>query len=205
VHLKLTGDFNVWNALAALTVALNEGVPLDDALAAIAAIDGVRGRMQRIDAGQSFTVLVDYAHTPASFEKVMSIVRPITHGRLIVVFGSAGERDREKRPQQGAIAAQYCDVVFVSDEDPRGEDRMAIIEEIAVGARQHGRRDGVDLFLIPDRTTAIQAALAMAEPTDMVLLLGKGHEGSIIHANGSIPWDEAAVARTILAELGHAG
>ena len=204
VHLKLTGDFNVWNALAALTVALNEGVPLDDALAAIAAIDGVRGRMQRIDAGQPFTVLVDYAHTPAAFEKVMSIVRPITHGRLIVVFGSAGERDREKRPQQGAIAAQYCDVVFVSDEDPRGEDRMTIIEEIAVGARQHGRRDGVDLFLIPDRTDAIRAALAMAEPTDMVLLLGKGHEGSIIHANGSIPWDEAAVARTILTELGHA-
>jgi UDP-N-acetylmuramoyl-L-alanyl-D-glutamate--2,6-diaminopimelate ligase len=114
--------------------------------------------MQRIDVGQPFTVLVDYAHTPAAFEKVMSIVRPITHGRLIVVFGSAGERDREKRPQQGAIAAQYCDVVFVSDEDPRGEDRMAIIEEIAVGARQHGRRDGVDLFLIPDRTDAIRAA-----------------------------------------------
>ncbi|NBU64954.1 MAG: UDP-N-acetylmuramyl peptide synthase, partial [Chloroflexia bacterium] len=137
-----------------------------------------RGRMQRIDVGQPFTVLVDYAHTPAAFEKVMSIVRPITHGRLMVVF--------------------------VSDEDPRGEDRMAIIEEIAVGARQQGRRDGVDLFLIPDRTDAIRSALAMAEPTDMVLLLGKGHEGSIIHANGSIPWDEAAVARTILAELGHA-
>lgn len=205
VHLNLTGDFNVSNALAALTVALSEGVPLDDALAVITRVDGVRGRMQRISAGQPFAVLVDYAHTPASFDKVMKLVRPITPGRLIVVFGSAGERDREKRPQQGQIAASYCDVVFVSDEDPRGEDRMTILEEIAVGARVAGRRDGHDLFLIPDRQQAIAAALAMAEPRDMVLLLGKGHEGSIIMATGSIPWDEARVARDILAGMGYTG
>ena len=205
VHLNLTGDFNVSNALAALTVALSEGVPLDDALDVIQRVDGVRGRMQRISAGQPFAVLVDYAHTPASFEKVMKLVRPITPGRLIVVFGSAGERDREKRPHQGQIAASYCDVVYISDEDPRGEDRMTILEEIAVGARAAGRRDGHDLFLIPDRQQAIAAALALAEPRDMVLLLGKGHEGSIIMATGSIPWDEARVAREILAQLGYAG
>lgn len=203
VHLNLTGDFNVSNALAALTVALSEGVALDDALAIISRVDGVRGRMQRISAGQPFAVLVDYAHTPASFDKVMKLVRPITPGRLIVVFGSAGERDREKRPQQGHIAATYCDVVFVSDEDPRGEDRLTILEEIAVGARRGGRRDGHDLFLIPDRQHAIAAAMALAEPRDMVLLLGKGHEGSIIMATGSIPWDEARVAREILAQMGY--
>ena len=201
VHLELTGDFNVWNSLAALTVALSEGVPLDDALAVLSAVDGVRGRMQRINMGQPFAVLVDYAHTPASFEKVMGLVRPITPGRLIVVFGSAGERDREKRPQQGAIAAQFCDVLYISDEDPRGEDRMVIIEEIAAGARQYGRRDGVDLFLVPDRAQAIAAAMATAGPGDMVLLLGKGHEGSIIYADGPIAWDEAAVARAELTKL----
>lgn len=203
VQLKLTGDFNVWNTLAALTVACSEGVPLDDALAVLSQIDGVRGRMQRVDVGQPFTVLVDYAHTPAAFSKVMALVRPITVGKLICVFGSAGERDREKRPQQGAIAAQYCDVVYITDEDPRGEDALAIIDEIAVGARQYGRRDGVDLFCVPDRAAAIAAACADAGPGDMVLLLGKGHEGSIIYADGSIPWDEAAQVRAVLATLGY--
>ncbi len=202
VQLKLTGDFNIWNALAALSVACSEGVPLDDALAVLSQVTGVRGRMQRIEAGQPFTVLVDYAHTPAAFDKVMALVRPITLGKLIVVFGSAGERDREKRPAQGAIAARYCDTVYISDEDPRGEDRDAIIEEIAIGARQYGKRDGVDLFCIPNRTLAIAAALHAAEPNDMVLLLGKGHEGSIIQANGSIPWDESATARAVLLQLG---
>ena len=94
-------------------------------------------------------------------------------------------------------------MVYISDEDPRGEDRMTILEEIAVGARAAGRRDGHDLFLIPDRQQAIAAALALAEPHDMVLLLGKGHEGSIIMATGSIPWDEARVARDILAQMGY--
>ena len=204
VHLKLTGDFNVWNTLAAVTVACSEGIPLDDALAVLCEVDGVRGRMQRVDVGQPFTVLVDYAHTPAAFEKVMGLVRPITAGKLIVVFGSAGERDREKRPAQGAIAAQYCDTLYVTDEDPRGEDRDAIIDEIAAGARQYGKRDGIDLFCISDRGMAIAAALHAAEPTDMVLLLGKGHEGSIIQAHGSIAWDEAATARAVLAQLGYA-
>jgi UDP-N-acetylmuramoyl-L-alanyl-D-glutamate--2,6-diaminopimelate ligase len=203
VQLGLTGDFNVWNTLAALTVACSEGVPLDDALAVLSRVNGVRGRMQRIEGTQPFTVLVDYAHTPAAFGKVMGLVRPITTGKLIVVFGSAGERDREKRPAQGAIAAQYCDMVYITDEDPRGEERTAIIEEIAVGARQYGKTDGVDLFCIPDRSLAIAAALHAAQPNDMVLLLGKGHEGSIIHADGAVPWDEAAEAQRVLSSLGY--
>jgi UDP-N-acetylmuramoyl-L-alanyl-D-glutamate--2,6-diaminopimelate ligase len=163
----------------------------------------VRGRMQRIIAGQPFEVLVDYAHTPAAFEKVMSLVRPLIDRRILVVFGSAGERDREKRPVQGAVAAQYCDVLYITDEDPRGEDRMAVLRDIAAGATAAGRREGSDLFLIPDRREAIAAALHAAEPGDMVLLLGKGHEGSIIYASGSLPWDESAVAREILASRGY--
>src|SRR6266496_1751756 len=127
LNLKLTGDFNVSNALAALTVGLAEGVPLDAAVLALEAIPGVRGRMERIEQGQPFTVLVDYAHTPGAFEKLMSIVRPLTSGQLIAVFGSAGERDREKRAIQGQVAARYCDFVVLTDEDPRLEDREAII------------------------------------------------------------------------------
>jgi UDP-N-acetylmuramoyl-L-alanyl-D-glutamate--2,6-diaminopimelate ligase len=203
VELRLTGDFNVWNTLAALTVALSEGIPIDDALTVLSQVEGVRGRMQRIVAGQPFEVLVDYAHTPAAFEKVMSLVRPLIDRRILVVFGSAGERDREKRPVQGAVAAQYCDVLYITDEDPRGEDRMAILRDIAAGATAAGRREGEDMFLIPDRREAIAAALHAAEPGDMVLLLGKGHEGSILYATGALAWDESALAREILGLRGY--
>ena len=203
-HLLLTGDFNVHNTLAALTVALAEGVPLDAALAALGQVPGVRGRMERIDAGQPFTVLVDYAHTPGSFEKVFGIIRPLAEQRLIAVFGSAGERDREKRPLQGAIAARQCDLVVITDEDPRREDRHAILAEIAVGVEQVNHTEGRSCACeqIADRAEAIRFALRSARPGDVVLLLGKGHEGSIIYADGKLPWDESAVARAALAELG---
>jgi UDP-N-acetylmuramoyl-L-alanyl-D-glutamate--2,6-diaminopimelate ligase len=192
----------VWNTLAAMTVALAEGVPLEACVAALEQIPGVRGRMERIDQGQSFTVLVDYAHTPGSFEKLMSIVRPLTDKKLIAVFGSAGERDREKRPVQGAIAARFCDLLVLTDEDPRLEDREAIIAEIAAGAEQAGKREGSGYLRIPDRAQAIREAFARAAPGDIVLLLGKGHEGCIIYGNEKTPWDEAGVARAALAEMG---
>ncbi len=201
-RLRLTGDFNVWNALAALTVACAEGVPLDACLAALERVPGVRGRMERIEAGQPFTVLVDYAHTPGAFEKLMRIVRPLTAGQLIAVFGSAGERDRAKRPLQGEIAGRFCDLVVLTDEDPRLEDREAIIADIAAGAEAAGKRIGETCLCIPDRALAIRAAFARARPGDIALLLGKGHEGSIIYGTTPMPWDEAAEARRALAELG---
>jgi UDP-N-acetylmuramoyl-L-alanyl-D-glutamate--2,6-diaminopimelate ligase len=201
-RLRLTGDFNVWNALAALTVACAEGVPLDRCLAALERAPGVRGRMERIEAGQPFTVLVDYAHTPGAFEKLFRIVRPLTEGQVIAVFGSAGERDRAKRPLQGEIAGRFCDLIVLTDEDPRLEDRMAIIAEIAAGAEAAGKRIGETCLCIPDRALAIRTAFAYARPGDIVLLLGKGHEGSIIYGTTPVPWDEAAEARRALAELG---
>jgi UDP-N-acetylmuramoyl-L-alanyl-D-glutamate--2,6-diaminopimelate ligase len=204
-RLRLTGDFNVWNALAALTVACAEGVPLDRCLAALERVPGVRGRMERIEAGQPFTVLVDYAHTPGAFEKLFRIVRPLTEGQVIAVFGSAGERDRAKRPLQGEIAGRFCDLVIVTDEDPRLEDRAAIIAEIAAGAEAVGKRIGETCLCIPDRALAIRTAFAYARPGDIVLLLGKGHEGSIIYGTTPVPWDEAAEARRALAELGYGG
>jgi UDP-N-acetylmuramoyl-L-alanyl-D-glutamate--2,6-diaminopimelate ligase len=132
-------------------------------------------------------------------------VRPLTEGRLIVVFGSAGERDRAKRPLQGAIAGRFCDLLVLTDEDPRLEDRMVILHEIAVGAEQVGKREGQGYVCIPDRASAIRAAFAHAQPGDIVLLLGKGHEGSIIYADHSLPWNEAAEARAALREQGYGG
>jgi UDP-N-acetylmuramoyl-L-alanyl-D-glutamate--2,6-diaminopimelate ligase len=202
-RLRLTGDFNVHNALAALSVACAEGVTLDACVAALERVPGVRGRMERVDAGQPFTVLVDYAHTPGSFEKLFGIVRPLAEGKLIAVFGSAGERDREKRPVQGEIAGRYCDFLVLTDEDPRLEDRDAIIAEIAAGVENARRRAGTEYLCVPDRAAAIRAAFARAEPGDVVLLLGKGHEGCIIYGTEQVPWDEAAEARRALAELGY--
>lgn len=203
VKLQLTGDFNVHNSLAALSVALAEGVDLDAALDALGRVAGVRGRMERVACGQPFTLLVDYAHTPGSFEKLFRIVRPLTRGRLIAVFGSAGERDREKRPIQGQIAAQYCDLLVLTDEDPRLEDRRAIIAAIAEGAERAGKRAGSGYLAIPDRMDAIRAACGAARAGDIVLLLGKGHEACIIQGDERVPWDEPAAARTALAELGY--
>ncbi|MFL5804744.1 MAG: UDP-N-acetylmuramoyl-L-alanyl-D-glutamate--2,6-diaminopimelate ligase [Roseiflexaceae bacterium] len=203
LRLKLTGDFNVYNALAALTVGLAEGVALADCVRALEAIPGVRGRMERIELGQPFTVLVDYAHTPGAFEKLMSITRPLTDGQLIAVFGSAGERDREKRPIQGAVAARFCDFLVLTDEDPRLENREAIIAEIAQGAERAGKREGGGYMRIPDRPAAIRAAFARARPGDIVLLLGKGHEGCIFYGEGKLDWDEAGEARAALREMGY--
>ncbi len=203
LNLALPGQFNIMNALAALSVALTQNIPLEQATMALSQVQGVRGRMERIDQGQPFDLIIDYAHNPDSFEQVMRMLRPLTHGRLIAVFGSAGERDREKRPLQGAIAATYCDLLILTDEDPRREDREAILADIAAGIHHAGRRAGNQYLLIPDRVEAIRMACASAQPGDLVLLLGKGHEGSIEYADGKHPWDEVAAARAALTEAGY--
>ncbi len=202
-RLRLAGSFNVANALAALSVGLSQGVPLAVGVEALGRFRGVRGRMEPVDCGQPFTVIVDYAHTPEAFAKVMGIVRPLTRGQLIAVFGSAGERDRQKRPQQGEIAGRFCDLVILTDEDPRLEDRYAILDEIAAGVERAGKRAGRDYLKIADRAEAIATAIARARPGDTVLLLGKGHEGSILYANEKRPWDERAAAVAALQALGY--
>ncbi len=203
LRLQLPGSFNVSNALAALSVALSQGVPLGRAAAALEAVPGIRGRMQPVNMGQPFDVIVDYAHNPDSFDQVLGMLRPLTPGRIIAVFGSAGERDRAKRPIQGAIAGRYADLLVLTDEDPRGEDPAAIIAEIAEGAEQAGKRAGDGYLCISDRAEAIRTAMAAARPGDLVLLLGKGHEGNIIYAGSTIPWDEAESARDALRALGY--
>jgi UDP-N-acetylmuramoyl-L-alanyl-D-glutamate--2,6-diaminopimelate ligase len=203
--LPLPGRFNVVNALAALSVALCAGVTPQAAVTALQQVQAPRGRMVPIRAGQPFDVIVDYAHNPDSFEQLFNTVRPLTSGRMIAVFGSAGERDIAKRAIQGRQAAEQCDVLILTDEDPRGEDRTAILRAIAVGAEQAGKQLGSGYLLIPDRAAAVRAAVGAARPGDLVLLLGKGHEGSIIYADFAQPWDEAAEAYRALAELGYRG
>jgi UDP-N-acetylmuramoyl-L-alanyl-D-glutamate--2,6-diaminopimelate ligase len=206
LSLRLAGRFNVYNALA--VVAIGEAMDLDPAAirAGLESVPGVPGRMERIDAGQPFGVVVDYAHSPASLEKVLHFLAPVAaarNGGLIAVFGSAGERDTAKRPMMGRIAGERCRLVVVTDEDPRGEDRSSIIEEIAAGAEAVGRRRGHDLLLVADRRAAIDAAFERARPGDVVLLAGKGHERSIIGRDGPMPWDERAAAIDALAALGY--
>ncbi len=202
VHLQLPGAFNVHNALAALALAEAEGIDLDAAARAIGTLTGVPGRMERIDAGQPFGVVVDYAHTAESLEKVLRTLRPLTTGRLIVVLGSAGERDQVKRPALGRVAAQLADLAIVADEDPRLEDPRIINEAIAEGARTAGAREGENLWVIDDRRAAVAHAIGLAQAGDMILLAGKGHEGSIIYGTEKRPWDEREVARQELATAG---
>jgi UDP-N-acetylmuramoyl-L-alanyl-D-glutamate--2,6-diaminopimelate ligase len=206
--LRLAGRFNVHNALA--VVALGEVLGLDAAAVreGLASVEGVPGRMERIEVGQPFGVIVDFAHSPASLRHVLDLLAPVAAARgggLIAVFGSAGERDTAKRPMMGRIAAERCRLVVLADEDPRGEDGAAILDEIAAGAEDAGLRRGHDLLLIADRRLAIEAAIERARPGDVVVLAGKGHERSIIGPDGPMPWDERAAALDALATRGYRG
>jgi UDP-N-acetylmuramoyl-L-alanyl-D-glutamate--2,6-diaminopimelate ligase len=206
LELRLAGRFNVHNALA--VVALGEGLGLDPAAvrAGLESVEGVPGRMERVDAGQPFGVVIDYAHSPASLQAVLEILAPVAAARgggLIAVFGSAGERDVEKRSMMGRIAGERARLVIATDEDPRGEDREAILDEIARGAEAAGKRRGHDVLLVADRPAAIAAAFERARAGDIVLLAGKGHEHSIIGPSGPVAYDERATALAALADLGY--
>jgi UDP-N-acetylmuramoyl-L-alanyl-D-glutamate--2,6-diaminopimelate ligase len=205
LDLRLAGKFNVHNALAVVALGEALGLPPVGVRDGLASVPGVPGRMERIALGQPFSVIVDYAHSPASLQGVLEILAPVARqaaGGLIAVFGSAGERDTAKRAVMGRIAGERCRLVVATDEDPRGEDGAAIVAEIVAGAVGAGRSEGVDVLGIPDRRAAIAAAFERARPGDVVLLAGKGHEPTILYASGAIPWDEARVARETLVAMG---
>ena len=201
VHSPLVCHFNVANTLAALAVVTGLGVPLDVAATAVDSFPGVPGRMQVIAAGQPFAVIVDYAHTPNSLRLVLDALRSVTPGRLVVVFGSAGERDVEKRALMGAVAAEHADYFVITSEDPRSEDPDAICREIEQGALQAGCVYGRDYSMSVDRAQAFRIAFKQARPGDTVLLAGKGHEHSIIWGDESLPWDEARIAAETLTDM----
>jgi UDP-N-acetylmuramoyl-L-alanyl-D-glutamate--2,6-diaminopimelate ligase len=203
VRIKIPGAFNVENVLAAAAaVSRLTGTSSLELIPFIEGLEGVRGRMTPVYRGQDFSVIVDYAHTPGAFERIFPMVKAYTPGKIIAVFGSGGERDREKRPIQGRIASSHAGVIVLADEDPRQENPETILEEIAAGCR--GKTPGEDLFLIPDRREAIIKAFSLAGHGDTVLLLGKGHESSIIMKDGPVCWDEIEIAEKLLEESGYA-
>lgn len=203
VDLPLIGDFNVANALCATTVALAAGIDLPAIATALRTPPTIPGRMASIEAGQPFSVVVDYAHTPDALAKVLTLLRGLHPGRrLIVVIGSAGERDVEKRPRLGAVAIRLADYAVFTSEDPRHDDADAIIDQIADGAIAAGGREGVAFDRVTDRGEAIRRAFVDAKEGDCVLLAGKGHEQSIIWGREKRRWDEAGEAREALTELG---
>lgn len=195
---NLPGSFNVSNSLAAAGVGLSLGLGFDQIAHGIAALKTVDGRMNSLDEGQDYSVIVDFAHTPDSFEKILSSMRVLAKGRLIVVFGSAGRRDETKRAKQGKTAGKWADLVVVTEEDDRDVDGVAIMEQIAEGAMSAGKVLDKDLKLILDRTEAINYAIGQAKAGDTVILLGKGHEKTIERADGEYPWDETATAKAAI-------
>ncbi|MBF6590891.1 MAG: UDP-N-acetylmuramoyl-L-alanyl-D-glutamate--2,6-diaminopimelate ligase [Ktedonobacterales bacterium] len=203
VTTRLVARYNVSNCLAALAVGYAHGLAPEVIARALATFPGVPGRMERVDAGQPFAVVVDYAHTADSLEKVLNVLRPLTTGRLLVVFGSAGERDRVKRPEMGAVAARLADFAVITDEDPREEDAASILREIAAGAEAAGAREGEHYRCVVGRREGIALAMRLARPGDTLLLAGKGHERSLIVGREKHAWDERQVAYDVLAELGY--
>lgn len=218
ITCHLPGSFNVMNSLAAVGVGRAIGLSKDQIETGIASLESVEGRMARIDEGQNFEVIVDYAHTPDSFKKIFEEIKPSVKGKLLVVFGSAGRRDAEKRATQGKLAGTYADTVIITEEDDRDIDGQLILEQIAAGAEAAGKVKEKDLFLIHEREAAVETAIRLARKDDVVLLLGKGHEKSIltnkpgiIHTEAdnfdeatmtiSRPYSEEEAARTALKKL----
>lgn len=181
IECHVPGSFNVYNSLAALGVGRALGLSSDQIEEGIASLHEVEGRMTRVDEGQDFDVIVDYAHTPESFDKILAEVKKLTTGKLICVFGSAGRRDEAKRSAQGQIAGKWCDIVIATEEDDRDIDGLKILDQIASGAEASGKIQGKDLLLILNREKAVQKAVDLAVAGDLVILLGKGHEKSILY------------------------
>jgi UDP-N-acetylmuramoyl-L-alanyl-D-glutamate--2,6-diaminopimelate ligase len=198
ITCQLPGSFNVYNSLAAVCVGHAVGLTAEQVERGIAALESVEGRMTIVDEGQDFGVIVDYAHSPDSFEKLFKDLRPTVKGKMIVAFGSLGGGDKGKRPLQGELAGQYADEVIVCMEDDRQEDPEQIMNDIAVGAEKAGKVRDKDLFLIHDRPEAMRFAVDRASAGDTVLFLGKGHEKTIEDAAGEHPWDEIGTAHAVV-------
>jgi UDP-N-acetylmuramoyl-L-alanyl-D-glutamate--2,6-diaminopimelate ligase len=202
VTSHLAGEVNILNLLAALAAAHARGVAFADLIAAIPQLKPVAGRFQTVHAGQTFTVIVDYAHTDDALRNLTALARRMTAqsgSRVITLFGCGGDRDRTKRPKMGLAAGKGSDFVVATSDNPRSEDPAAILSEIEPGLKS----SGVQYTIEPDRTTAISLALKEAKAGDVVLLAGKGHEKEQILASGSIHFDDAEVALATLAKLGY--
>jgi UDP-N-acetylmuramoyl-L-alanyl-D-glutamate--2,6-diaminopimelate ligase len=201
VFCRLPGAFNGQNCLAAFVAAVEgSGVDPETAREALSNPPTIPGRMEDIDVGQSFRAIVDFAHTPNALRSALAAARQMTQGKLIAVFGAAGERDQEKRAQMGEIAALAADYTIVTAEDPRSESLHAIMAEILSGAERAGGVEGESVWREPDRGQALRRAVDMTEPGDVVIALGKGHEQSMCFKDTEYPWDDRRALRAAIAE-----
>jgi UDP-N-acetylmuramoyl-L-alanyl-D-glutamate--2,6-diaminopimelate ligase len=204
IETRLIGEFNVYNVLCAATTALTLNAPPTAVQAGIRAVSGVIGRMERIDRGQQFLAVVDFAHTPNSLERALQTLRPLVNphadgspGRLIAVFGSAGLRDRAKRGLMGRVSGELADFTVITAEDPRTEDLGAICADIAAGVREF--TDEKHFAIVPDRSEAIQYAINLAQAGDVVGAFGKGNERSMCFGEIEHPWsDQDAMATALI-------
>jgi UDP-N-acetylmuramoyl-L-alanyl-D-glutamate--2,6-diaminopimelate ligase len=201
VRSKLIGTPNLYNIGAAIAATAGLGLAGGAVAAGINGLQSVPGRFELVEAGQPFRVVVDFAHTDDALTRVLQTAREITKGRLIVVFGCGGDRDKTKRPLMGEAAARGSDLAIVTSDNPRSEDPVAILRDVEAGLRKAGAASGAGYFAIADRRDAIRLALSKAGPDDTVLLAGKGHEPYQIVGNETIPFDDRVVARELLDEL----
>ncbi len=199
-RLHLVGRPNVYNVMAAMGASLCLGLDPEAIRAGVESLRGVPGRMELVDAGQDFSVIVDYAHSPDSLQNLLETVRQLPHEKLIVVFGCGGDRDRTKRPVMGEIAAKMSDFVFATSDNPRTEDPLDILKEIEPGLR----RGTAPYAIVPDRREAIASAISMAKRGDAVVIAGKGHENYQIIGSRVIPFDDRTLARELILENSNA-
>ena len=197
VHFRVPGTFSVYNTMGAAACAVEAGVPFKTAIEALGKSKGVPGRMEVLETGTDFTVLIDYAHSPDGLENVLNALKEASAGSIITVFGCGGDRDKTKRPLMGEIASRLSDVTIVTSDNPRSEDPSAIIAEILEGTKKAKKR----VVAEPDRTRAIELALKRAKEGDIVLLAGKGHETYQILGTGKIHYDEREVVAEILEKM----
>src|SRR5437762_219480 len=198
IESALLGRINVYNILAACAAGLSYGLSPETIAEGIAACDAVPGRFERVDEGQPFAVVVDYAHTDDALRNTIATARELTPNRVITLFGCGGDRDRAKRPLMGQAAAEKSDFVILTSDNPRSEDPLAIMNDALVGLRRHDTPHLIE----PDRATAIQRAIEQAHPGDVVILAGKGHENYQVLKDRTIPFDDREVARRILRDIG---
>jgi UDP-N-acetylmuramoyl-L-alanyl-D-glutamate--2,6-diaminopimelate ligase len=202
LKLKVPGRHNLSNALAALAVCHDLGIKPREIKTALESFTSLEGRLEEVSSKNSYRLFVDFAHTPNSIKQVLTALKTMTKdgGQVIALFGASAERDEAKRPVMGKTAAELADVIILADDDPRFEDRMSIVKEIAAGATALGFKEGVNLFLIPDRDRAIAQAIQLARPGDVVGLLGKGHEKSMSYLGVEHPWSDRKVAEELLSD-----
>jgi UDP-N-acetylmuramoyl-L-alanyl-D-glutamate--2,6-diaminopimelate ligase len=202
----LIGRVNVYNVLAACAAAYARGCTAEQIVRGIAEMSRVPGRFERVDQGQPFAVVVDYAHTDDALKNLTRLARDFaqrSHGRVITVFGCGGDRDHGKRPKMGRAAAEGSDFVVITSDNPRSEDPMTIIEEAVVGLRETPREHKTRFTTEPDRRKAIALALSEAQPGDIVLIAGKGHESTQTTREGVFPFDDRQVAAEELNRIGY--